>query len=488
MYDDEQGATQLYNHDEALGTEWSVNVSDDDTRSMTAMEVATLYLQGTLSAEDTYVWRDGMGDWIPLGQAEELQTVITQVQGIQTGPTQAQPAFDEDDFGSTQIANVPAAAESPFAGTMMLNEGDHPGDDDPFAAARPAAAESEPEDKLVGARNEASTLFSLDDLKKQADARASRRGAKPPQDDDPLAAIMSAPSSGGGFGAAFAPPPVHAPAPPPPPPKPEPAPIPSAPPPTAHPSMAPAQAHASMAPMPMSQAPQQKSNKGLIIGVAAAVFLLAAGVGAFVAFGGGDEPAADKTAQNETKPADEKKPEADTKDETPTATTDEGSDDGDAKDEKDEDKDEKDEDKDEKDEDKDDDKKVASNSSTTSSSSVSSGDDKKTPDPEPATKKKKKKKKDDTAKEPGKFNPDAARSALGGAAGAASGCKKKGGPTGRGRVTVTFAPSGRATQATVGPPFAGTSVGSCAAAAFRSARVPPFTGSPVTVSKSFFIK
>ena len=88
----------------------------------------------------------------------------------------------------------------------------------------------------------------------------------------------------------------------------------------------------------------------------------------------------------------------------------------------------------------------------------------------------------------GEFSRDAARSALAGAAGAASGCKKKGGPTGRGRVTVTFAPSGRATQATVGAPFAGTSVGSCAAAAFRSARVPPFDGGAVTVSKSFFIK
>ena len=477
MYDDEQGATQLYNHDEALGVEWSVNVSDDDTRNLSAMEVATLYLQGQLSAEDTYVWRDGMGDWVPLGQAEELQTVIATVQGVQTGPSDA-GGFDEDDFGSTQIADVPGTAESPFAGTMMLSGEEHPGDDDPFAAARPAAAESEPEDRLVGERNEASTLFSLDDLKKQADERVSRRGAKKPaEDDDPLAAIMSAPS-GGGFGQAFAPPPVHAPAPPPPPPKPEPAPIPSAPPPGAYPSLAPAQAHASMAPMPMSQAPQQKSNKGLIIGAAAAIFLLVAGVGAFMAFGGGDEPTEDEMAANDAKPADEKKPEEtkedEPEDETPTATTDEGDEDDKAEDEGD-------------DEDEEEDEKVASNSSTTSPSSVSSGADKK--DPEPATKKKKKKKKKkEEAKAPGKFSPDAARSALGAAAGAASGCKKKGGPTGRGRVTVTFAPSGRATQATVGPPFAGTSVGSCAAGAFKSARVPPFTGSPVTVSKSFFIK
>jgi hypothetical protein len=77
---------------------------------------------------------------------------------------------------------------------------------------------------------------------------------------------------------------------------------------------------------------------------------------------------------------------------------------------------------------------------------------------------------------------------LNAAAGAASGCKKPDGPTGRGRVSVTFAPSGRVTTAVVnGPPFAGTSVGGCVAAAFRRASVPPFDGSPVTVHKSFSI-
>jgi hypothetical protein len=88
----------------------------------------------------------------------------------------------------------------------------------------------------------------------------------------------------------------------------------------------------------------------------------------------------------------------------------------------------------------------------------------------------------------GPFDRGAAVSALNSAAGAASGCKKPDGPTGTGRVSVTFAPSGRVTSSTVeGPPFAGTSVGGCVAARFRSASVPPFSGSPVTVHKSFTI-
>jgi hypothetical protein len=86
------------------------------------------------------------------------------------------------------------------------------------------------------------------------------------------------------------------------------------------------------------------------------------------------------------------------------------------------------------------------------------------------------------------FDRAAAMSALSGASGAARGCKKDDGPTGTARVKVTFATSGSVTSASVdGPPFAGTAVGGCIAGAFRGAHVPPFDGSPVTVTKSISI-
>jgi len=86
------------------------------------------------------------------------------------------------------------------------------------------------------------------------------------------------------------------------------------------------------------------------------------------------------------------------------------------------------------------------------------------------------------------FNVSAAKDALGAAASQAKLCKSGDGPTGSGKVQVTFAPSGRVTNANVsGPPFAGTSVGGCVARAFRSARVPAFDGAPQTVSKGFAI-
>jgi hypothetical protein len=56
-------------------------------------------------------------------------------------------------------------------------------------------------------------------------------------------------------------------------------------------------------------------------------------------------------------------------------------------------------------------------------------------------------------------------------------------------VSVTFAPSGRVTTATVdGGPFVGTSAGGCIARALRSASVAPFDGSPVTVHSSVRVR
>jgi predicted Zn finger-like uncharacterized protein len=85
------------------------------------------------------------------------------------------------------------------------------------------------------------------------------------------------------------------------------------------------------------------------------------------------------------------------------------------------------------------------------------------------------------------FNMGEAKSKLAAAAAAAQSCKK-GDISGTGRVVVVFAPSGGAQTATIsGPPFDGTPTGACVAARFRGVHVPPFSGSPFSVSKSFTI-
>jgi hypothetical protein len=86
------------------------------------------------------------------------------------------------------------------------------------------------------------------------------------------------------------------------------------------------------------------------------------------------------------------------------------------------------------------------------------------------------------------FNMGEAKARLGAAASAAAGCKRPSGPMGTGRIVVVFAPSGAAQSASVsGQPFEGTPTGACVASRFRAVRVPAFSGSPFSVSKSFTV-
>jgi len=86
------------------------------------------------------------------------------------------------------------------------------------------------------------------------------------------------------------------------------------------------------------------------------------------------------------------------------------------------------------------------------------------------------------------FNMGEAKSRLAAAAAAVQACKKADGPTGTAKVVVLFAPAGGAQSATIsGPPFEGTPTGACVAARFRGVHVPAFSGSPFSVSKSFTI-
>jgi hypothetical protein len=83
------------------------------------------------------------------------------------------------------------------------------------------------------------------------------------------------------------------------------------------------------------------------------------------------------------------------------------------------------------------------------------------------------------------FDRSAAARAIASAAAAAASCAS-GDVSGAARVAVTFAPSGRATSSVVEPGsrFSGSRIGGCIASRMRSARVPAFSGSFVTVHSS----
>jgi predicted Zn finger-like uncharacterized protein len=85
------------------------------------------------------------------------------------------------------------------------------------------------------------------------------------------------------------------------------------------------------------------------------------------------------------------------------------------------------------------------------------------------------------------FNMGEAKARLAAIAAGVQTCKK-GDATGTGRVVVVFNPNGGTQSATIsGPPFEGTPTGACVAVRFRGARVPPFGGSAFSVAKSFTI-
>ena len=82
------------------------------------------------------------------------------------------------------------------------------------------------------------------------------------------------------------------------------------------------------------------------------------------------------------------------------------------------------------------------------------------------------------------------RGAASGAIGAVNvqSCAKPGGPTGAGHVKITFAPNGSVSAAVIDSgPFNGTPVGGCVVGKFRGPHIPAFGGGPVTVGKSFTI-
>ena len=86
------------------------------------------------------------------------------------------------------------------------------------------------------------------------------------------------------------------------------------------------------------------------------------------------------------------------------------------------------------------------------------------------------------------FDRGAASSALNAIAANLASCKKAGDPSGVGRVAVVFGNNGYAKSATVTEgPFAGTRAGGCIAAKFRGAHIPAFGGGDVPVNKSFSV-
>jgi predicted Zn finger-like uncharacterized protein len=516
--DEGDGATRVFGNEGGPGQveEWTVNVTDDDQRTLTPPQLVMEFQRGVITTE-SYVWKDGMPDWLPLSAVPELVKLV----GARPAPAAGRaapaaapapapapaPVNDDMGLGSTVMmpeaapraaaapvaaAPAPAAAAAPAARRASARSGavdlfatsEASPRVDPHAAAQapaasPAGSATTSADRLVGERNENSVLFSLSALT----ATENIARAKKELSDDAMIDLGPSPGAsknnggrggmddimnlgGGGISAGpmLAPPPLLAP-------------VVEAP--VVAPAIAPVMGMNQGPLMMPNAAPPKKGSLGLILGivgglvvvggVAAALALRSAPVTpppvtndrgvttAEVPSAAPSAVAVDTGAVANPTPVDPAQPPT-------TPATPSGA--------------------------------ATVPSAKPNATGVPSGKPNDKPPPDKTAP-------DKTtaptatqaptaAPDPGgggkEFDRAAAMSALSKAAGAAKSCKKDDGPTGGGKVKVTFAPSGNVTSATVeGPPFAGTAVGGCIASAFRSAHVPPFDGAPISVSKSFTI-
>ena len=545
---DTSGMPDFAPTESVAGEPWTVNVADGDQRTLTVGEIVQLYKAGIV-VDDSYCWRDGMGDWLPLNEIEQLHQACTARSTIEpdieasiarpeadaspvslasgSGP-QLSPApspgasavspkpspaalFDDSRTVANAVpAPTPAAARrvggGRAGGADLFGAVAKAGGDDDVMTSVPMSGRNAPsgggsgggggeleEPKLTGQRNESSVLFSLSALTEKApDAPSSAKQTEGSGLIDIRA--LAAPRSG----------PVDS-----------------------NRSnkvddimnlggggaFSAALAAPVLAPPPVGVEPSfdtaaqnsgGKSNKPLIFAILGAACILALAL-VFVMKGSGDK---DKTAQNGNgtvaMPAGSALPDNGGTT-TPAPPTDPGA--------------------------------AAANPANPSSASApgtggavaaaptpgkavpatgtgggrstasrnNAGGAPDTPDPTPAPAPAPapKQNMNDALRQfgdPGAANNNPGSTGGGtapfdrGAAAAALGavnvasCKKSDGPTGSGHVSITFGSNGQVQTAVVdSPPFEGTSVGGCVAGKFRSAHVPSFSGGAQRVGKSFTI-
>src|SRR5580698_10150398 len=64
---------------------WTVNVGDGDQRTMTDGEIVAAYQAGVIGVE-TFCWKDGMSDWLPLREIETLFEACSGARMVQSAP------------------------------------------------------------------------------------------------------------------------------------------------------------------------------------------------------------------------------------------------------------------------------------------------------------------------------------------------------------------------------------------------------------------
>jgi hypothetical protein len=154
-----------------------VDIADNDQRSLTVAQIVEAYNTGVVTAE-TYVWREGMGDWEPLAEVPEINQALhaaASAPAPRLASTEVQAAAAGSYAGSSLLEPRRAATRGDV-GRDLFGGIDVAGSE---LDTRTGAAEHDASKPATGARNESSVLFSLSALTSGPDkAGASGSGRK----------------------------------------------------------------------------------------------------------------------------------------------------------------------------------------------------------------------------------------------------------------------------------------------------------------------
>lgn len=180
-------------------TQWHVNVSDTDQRTMTLAELVDAY-NASVVTQDTFIWTDGMDDWKPLAEVEAVVSALHASAGQMAVGTPgafetpgAPPAYEPPPEAppAYQAAAAPAyepPAPEPKRAAVQRREArgrdlfaTNAGEEGVQTSApvvSPGMPAASGDNGLTGQRNENSVLFSLAVLTKSADERPAAQESK----------------------------------------------------------------------------------------------------------------------------------------------------------------------------------------------------------------------------------------------------------------------------------------------------------------------
>jgi predicted Zn finger-like uncharacterized protein len=125
------------------GATYTVNFAENDQRTMTLDEVVRAYQQGQVTHE-TYIWAEGMDDWLPLASVPALASAVAGRASLADAPP--------PEAGSVPAARLDGGRVRVDLFGDVSKAGAEPGDEGDLSATK------------TGARNEQSVLFSLQTL------------------------------------------------------------------------------------------------------------------------------------------------------------------------------------------------------------------------------------------------------------------------------------------------------------------------------------